>query len=254
MGKTKKTKKRKRKKGIILKIILFVLMLALLYFFIFETDFFNIKNIKVVGIKEMSYEEIVKASPCLKGENIFTINSDLCEKALDDLPYIKSSKIKRSFPDIITIEIQERKKKAIIYHMDSFIYIDDEGYILSIEEKEEDEEKIELPRIVGLELTDVEAGNNVFEILDMRKMIEFISVGEQSNLFSSMKYIDFKNKNNLIIELKNGIKVAFGSLYNVKYKYSFLDHILEDIERENRDVKQILLNKGDNPVIITGNQ
>lgn len=254
MDKGKRTKRRIRRRGIVLKLFLFVLILILLYLFVFKTNFFNIKEIKVVGANKMSSEEVIKASSCSKGENIFRINSNVCEESLNALPYIKSSKIKRNFPDKITIEIQERKEVAIMPYIGSFVYIDDEGYILSIEEKEEEEEKIELPQIVGVELSDIEVGNNVFEILDIHSMMEFIRLGERSSLFSSMKYIDCNDENNIIIELKNGIKVAFGSLHNVKYKYSFLHHILEDIEREDRDVKQILFNKGDNPVIITGGQ
>lgn len=253
MGKRKKNK-RKKPRRIVLKIFLFVLILLLLYFFIFKTNFFTIKDIKVKGTNKVSYEQVVKASPCLKGENIFKINISSCQEALDDLPYIKSSKVKRSFPNKIVIDVQERKEIAIIPYIGSFVYIDDEGYILSMEEKDDDEDKIELPQIIGLELSNIELGNNVFKMLDIDDMIEFISVADQLNIILSMKYIDLEDKDNVIIELKDGIKVAFGSLHNVKYKYSFLNHILEDIEAENRDVKQILLNKGDNPVIITGNQ
>ena len=54
-----------------------------------------------------------------------------------------------------------------------------------------------------------------------------------------------------MIELNNGVKVAFGTIDNVKYKLSFLFNILEDVEKRNINVKQILLNKGSNPIIVT---
>lgn len=243
--------RRLRRRKTILRYCLLILISFSSYLFIFKTNIFNIEDIEVIGINSMDPRQIVEAIPCAVGENIFKIDKEACEETLNALPYVRSSRVRRSLPNRIVIEIDERREVATIPYIGAFIYIDEEGYVLSIEERDDN---VELPQIHGVELRGVKVRDNVFEILDLNNMTEFILLGEKAGLLSSIRYIDCGDKNNIIIGLKDGIKVAFGPLHNVKYKYSFLHHILEDIENEDRDVKQILFNKGDNPVVITGNQ
>ncbi len=239
-------RKRLRRKRI-LRFLLFILVAVLGYLFVFKTDVFHIKNIRVVGNEKLSYEDVVRASLCTKGENIFKISKKIGEESLNRLSYIKSSKIRRKLPDQIIIEIEERREKAIIPYIGSFIYIDQEGYILDVKENR----KEGLPQIFGLDLKEPKIGENLFDLLKRKDISEFILFSDGSGLLSLMKYINFSDNKNTILELNDGIKVAFGPLDNVKYKLSFLYKILDDIEKKDINVKQILLNKGDNPIVVT---
>lgn len=248
MKKKKNSKRRIEKRKRILKFLLFILTLILLYLFAFKTNFFSIRNIEVVGNKKISYDQVIKASMCNKGENILKINRRKGIESLERLPYIKEARINRKLPKGIVIEVDERKEIAIIPYIGSFVYIDEEGYILTVEEKIE---KADLPQIFGLKLDEFEPGNNIYSLLEREDIKEFITYSQQSNLLSLMKYVNFTDNNNTMIELKDGIKVAFGPLNNVKYKLSFLNKIFEDIEEKDINVKKILLNKGDNPIVVT---
>ncbi|CCQ95845.1 putative Cell division protein DivIB [[Clostridium] ultunense Esp] len=248
MKKRKNSKRRVEKRKRILKFLLFVLILILLYLFAFKTNFFSIRNIEVVGNKKTSYDQVIKASMCNKGENIFKINKKKGKESLERLPYIREARIKRKLPKGIIIQIDERKEIAVIPYIGSFVYVDKEGYILAVEKKIEE---ASLPQIFGLKLEDFELGSNLYSLLKREGIEEFIAYSQQSNLLSLMKYINFTDNNNTMIELKDGIKVAFGPLNNVKYKLSFLNNILEDIDEKDINVKKILLNKGDNPIVVT---
>ena len=71
-------------------------------------------------------------------------------------------------------------------------------------------------------------------------------------LFRSSKIdeIDKKSGNDINIKFKNGIFVAFGRLNNVKYKLSLLDEVLKDIDKKEFEVKEIIMNKGNHPILI----
>ncbi|MBZ2173677.1 FtsQ-type POTRA domain-containing protein [Schnuerera sp. xch1] len=250
MEKSKISKRKLKKRRKILKFLLFVMIIISIYLFAFKTDYFNITDIKVVGNKKMSYEQIVKASTCIKGENIFKINVTHSEESLKMLPYIKNCKVKRKLPNEIIIEIEERKDIAIISYLGSFAYIDEKGYILSIEGKKG---KVSLPQIFGLKEINIRVGNNIFDTLEMSNIKEFIVYSDQLNILSSIKYINLSNYKNIMLELNDGIKVAFGPLDNVKYKLRFLYRILEDINKNDMHVKQILFNKGNSPIIVQDN-
>lgn len=249
--KEKRISKNKLKKKRFRKLVLFVIIALSLYLFVFKTDYFNIKTIEVLGNNKLDYDKIIKASLCRKGENIFKVDIGSGEDSLLRLPYIKSCRIKRSFPNKITIEIDEREEKAVLSYNNYFAYIDEEGYILS---KEEKNGEILLPQIFGLENFEFEEGDNLFNVVDIDNIEEFISYSNELKLLGAMKYINLTDNNNIMIQLNSDIKVAFGPFNNVKYKLRFLDKILEDINNKNIKISQILFNKGDNPIIVRDNR
>lgn len=243
----KKRKKREKRKKRILNFILLLFMIILIYLFVFKTNFFDIKNIEITGNKKLSNDQIIKASICMKGKNIFKINKNYCEESIKKLAYVKNVKITRKLPSTINVEIVEREEVAIIPYIGAFIYIDEEGYVLKIEERKGD---VKLPQIFGLKLSNLQVGDCIFDNVERSGNLDFLILGKDAKLLEQMKYINFSNEENTMIELNNGIKVAFGPLNNVKYKLSFLSKILKDIEEKELVVKQILMNKGENPIIV----
>ncbi len=246
MKKTKKHRGKKKRKSF-LKFILFILTFGIIYLFVFNTNFFHIEKIQIVGNEKMSYGEILNASTYTKGENIFKISKKQGEENLNKLPYIKEAKVKRKLPKSLIIQVEEREEVAIVPYIGAFIYIDEEGNVLSIKEKKV---QGELPQIFGIELVDVIPGENLFDDEDRQAYREFIKLSKQRDLLKLMKCINFSDNNNIDIELIDGIKVAFGPLDNVKYKLSFLYQILKDLDKKEITAKQILLNKGENPIVV----
>lgn len=241
----------KRKKKRLSRLLLFIIIIILSYLVVFKTELFIIKDIIVEGNEKLSYEEVVKASTCSIGENIFRIDIDKVEDSLNQIPYVKSSKISRKFPNKIAIEIEERKEVAAVQYLNLVYYIDVEGYILSIEENAGE---ITLPKIKGLDMVSFEEGSNIYQQTSMDNMEEFILYSENLNILERIEEIDVSNKDSIGIQLKDGILVAFGPLNNVKYKLSFLYGILDDVEKRGIEVKKILLDKGENPIIVTDNR
>lgn len=241
-------RKRIRRRRRILSFLLLILILTLSYLIFFKTSFFDIKDVKVIGNNKIDYNQIIKVSNCVKNKNIFQINKKDGEKALELLPYMKKAKIKRSLPNDIIIEVKERKEIIAVSYIGSFVYVDDEGYILSIEEKDEN---VELPKVLALELIDLSEGQNLFKEIKDNNVVDFILFSNKAKILEQMEVINFSNGNSVTIELNSGTKIAFGPLNNIKYKISFLSQILKDIDEKNIEVKQILLNKGDNPIILT---
>lgn len=245
---TKRSKRRERNRKRILRLFLFVLTILAIYLLLFKTDLFNIKSIEVVGNQKLNEDQIIKASLCRRGENIFNISKKKGVESLMQLPYIKEANIERKLPDKLIIEVVERREIAIIPYIGSYIYIDEEGYILKIEGQNEE---VDLLRIDGIKLENPNPGDNLFHLFENDSIMEFFTFGNSSNLLTLMKRVDFADKDNIIIDLIDGIKVAFGTLDDVKYKLSFLNKIIEDIREKDIKAKQILFDRGDNPIVVT---
>ena len=241
-------KVKKKKKGI----IFFIFLMTFFIFTIisFKNGLFNITSIDVVGNKKLSKEQVIRASGGTTNENIFKVSLKNMEINLKRHPYIKEAKVKRKFPDKLVVDIVERREKFSIPYMESYVYSDGESFILRIE-NEPDVEKV--PIIIGMNIEKPQIGNEI--VLEKGKDIEelenFIKIADEVKLLEQVKSIDFSKKENIDINLRNGIKVAFGPLNNVKYKLSYLYSILEDVSKKDLNCKYIYFNKGENPIIVT---
>lgn len=211
-----------------------------------SSSFFNINSIQVIGQDKIPKQSIINASSIPKGENIFKINKKVGINNIEKLPYIKDVKIKRDLPRGIIINIIERKAIFQIKEISAILLLDKDGYIL-----DKLDSKIEnLPMIVGLSLANNMAGQCIFSDIDENMELKFIQEGHAIGILEKMEDINMENKDEINILLNKGIYVAFGTLDNVEYKLSLLNEVLLDIIKKETDCKMILMNKGDNPIIV----
>lgn len=245
MKKLTRVEKKKRRRKIFLRIMFSIFLILLVFILLFKTGFFLINNIDVSGNKKTLYKTIVETSNIEKNDNILQINLKDSKKKIEKLPYVKEVEIKRKFPKSVLIKILERKEVLQIEDNLSFIIIDEEGYILNIVEDVNED----LPVLVGLELGEKTLGDNF--LLDIEEInVEFLKEGQAVNLLSSMEEISILEDKNINLSLFNGIKVAFGTIDNVKYKLNLLKEVLKDIEEKELECKTILMDRGENPIIV----
>lgn len=246
MRKISRVEKKMKRRRMFFRILLLIFLIFIMFGLALNTDIFIIDNIKVLGNNKISKDVIIGASSINIGENIFKINKSTSKKAIENLPYIKEAKIKRMFPKKIIIEIVERKETLQIKEISSYVFIDIEGYILDIVDNQNES----LPFLIGFNIENKKAGDNVFSEIELEQKIEFILEGESIKILHKMKEIDMEDNKNINILLNDGITVAFGTLDDVKYKLNLLSEILKDIEKKQISCKMILMNKGDNPIIV----
>ena len=237
-------KMRRRKR--FFRFILLTAVLSISSLFMLKSSLFNIDNYKVEGNYKLNKEEIINASSIGKGENIFKINKKIAEKNISKLPYIKNIEIKRKFPSTVLFNIEERVGVLQTKSISTILLVDIEGFVLeqldSIDEQ--------LPNITGFDLNNIEIGDNIFLESNKEEIIDFIVQSNEAKILNKSSEIDMTLLDNINIQLINGISVAFGTLDNVKYKLSLLNEILIDIEDKQIPCKMIIMNKGDNPILV----
>ena len=223
-----------------------ITIITLIFAFIFKSDFFLIENISVEGNYIVSIEEIINTSGIDVGSHIYNYNKNESKDRIRNFSYIKDVEIKRSLPKDVHIVVEEREAYLQFAHLSSFILIDKEGYILDIKDS-----KVEnLPVFIGFNIED-HTIDNILEETEIKKLESFIADESTTDIISKMNEIIYEDDYNTNINLINGISVAFGQLNNVKYKLTLLNDILIHIEENQINTDTILMNKGENPVIIT---
>lgn len=246
MRKISRVEKKMKRRRMFFRLLLIIFLVFIMFVLALNTDIFIIDNIKVLGNNKISKDIIINASSINTGENIFKISTRTSKKTIENLPYVKEAEIKRKFPKGILIEIIERKEIVQIKEISSYGFIDIDGYILDIVDVQNDQ----LPLLLGFNIGNKKAGDNLFSQIEFEQKKEFISEGNSIKILQKMKEIDMVDNNNVNILLNNSIPVAFGTLDDVKYKLNLLNEILIDIEKKQIPCKMILMNKGENPIIV----
>ncbi len=230
--KTSKKRKKTKKKKINKKLIGFfsiIILIAIIVVLALTAPIFNITDITVNGNNQVSTNMIINLSGLRKGENIFKFNSTV-EQKIKENTYIESVNIKRKLPGTVIISVEERTVKYQINLINSYVYIDKNGYIL-----ENSSEKKDVPVIVGLSIKEDEMLNEKrLKTEDLEKLNDIIKIIDSAktiNIDNLITEINTENKENYVLYLESkGKKINLGDTSNLTNKMLYVKKILEKEE------------------------
>ena len=220
--------KKKKKSKLMPKIILLCGMVLAIVIVTFVTPIFNITNIKVNGNNRLSENSIISISGLSNGVNIFKNRKSSIKKKLQENTYIADATIKRKLPGTIEIDITERLVEYQIKVMDSFIYIDKQGYILEKTSTQEDAIFIE-----GYETKDEEilkakrlTNNDLIKLSSVQRIINTYNSAE---IMEKIEKIDISNSKEYVLYLSNK-QIYIGDDSNLTDKMGYIKTILDDVK------------------------
>lgn len=235
----KKRKKKKIHKGVLTFFAILFLLIGTVIFAL-KSPIFNIKYIQIEGNEKVSKETIINLSELKIGDNIFKFNNEIISKIKENR-YINNVKISRKLPGTITIYVEERKVKYKINLINSYTYIDSNGYIL-----ENSTININVPTVIGFCITENEQmNNNRLNIEDLQKLNNIDKIMEAIttiNIENEISEIIIEDENNYILTMENEKKkIYIGNCANLTNKVLFLKSILE----KEKDHSGIIFLNGD---------
>lgn len=220
--KTKKVKLRKNA-----KIILYVFLFIVVSILLINSPLFNVKKIEVEGNSKVSDEKVVNLSGVQLDSNIFKLNKlDIIEKIKENA-YIEDADVSRKIPSTVILNVVEREPKYMLQFADSYVYINNQGYMLEISN-----DKIEIPILIGFttDLSNIKPGNRI-NIEDLKKMDMVIKIYEatkSNDLGHLITKIDISDEKNYTIILESeGKKVYLGDCSDLNTRILYLKAILE---------------------------
>ncbi|WP_446899320.1 cell division protein FtsQ/DivIB [Clostridium sp. LBM24168] len=222
--------KRRRKRKIRNSCLLLLFLLAVLFILSIKLPYFNIRNIKVYGNKNIQESDIIKLSRIYRGNNIFYINLNAAEKSIMSNPYIDSVTIKRKLPSDIDINVTERNAVFFIGSNGAFYIIDKNGILL---QKKDDISDMRLVKLTGLNVGNTRIGDMI-KSNNNRKVDGIKNIGEliEGNKTSfGIIQIDVSDSLNIKAYINN-MCIKLGSADDMKEK---LNKALNIIEQEKLD-------------------
>ncbi len=249
----KKIKKEKRKKNDYnnlnnnvkkknkLKFFLLFIILIIFIIFLLSSNLFNVSNIEIDGNNLISDEKIISLSGINEYTNIFKFNKKEIIKNIKENAYIEKVQIKRSLPSTVKITVEERETKYMLQFADSYVYINNQGYMLEISN-----EKLDVPIIIGFttDLSNIKAGNRI-NLEDLKKMgmvIKIYETAKSNDLGNLISKIDISDDKNYTLILESEQKTVYlGDCSDLNTRILELKSILE-LEFSKGKAGEIFLN------------
>ena len=220
----------KKKKAIlkIVKVLTLIIVIIGVSIYVALSPLFNIKEINVTGNSKLSKEEIISLSELKTYENTFKVSKKNIKNKVKANAYIENVKIRRKLPDKVEIIVVERVATYMIPFANSYIYINNQGYMLEITSQ-----KAEMPAIVGISTPEEELHEGQRLISeDLVKLGEVLQIMESANaneLVDLITKIDISNRQDYILTLEKEKKaIHLGDVSNLSTKMAYVKKILND--------------------------
>lgn len=224
------------------KIIKFLGILILVFasiIILLSSSLFNIKTIEVSGNNKLSNEKIISLSSLELYTHILGFKKNDVIEHIKENAYIENVKVTRIYPNTVSIQIEEREARYMLQFADSYVYINNQGYMLEISN-----EKLELPILVGFttDLSNIKAGNriNVDDLKKMNTVIKIYDSAKLNELENLITKIDISNSKNYNIELASEGKIVYlgncSDYSDLKTRMLYLKSILEKSKGKNGEL------------------
>lgn len=230
-------KSNSRKKAV--KVIGIIILIVLLIIILLSSSLFNIKTIEVSGNKKLSNEKIISLSSLELYSHILRFNKRKTVENIKENAYIENAKVTRIYPNTVSIEVEEREARYMLQFADSYVYINNQGYMLEISN-----EKLDVPVLVGFttDLSNIKAGNRV-DVEDLKKLNTVIKIydsAQVNELNELITKIDISNSKDYSIELESKGKIVYlgdcSDYSDLKTRMLYLKSILEKSEGKNGEI------------------
>ncbi|MDO8526799.1 MAG: cell division protein FtsQ/DivIB [Deltaproteobacteria bacterium] len=179
--------------------VAFVLVGAGVWFGICHSSLFNLQKIGVVGdLKQLTTDEVTKASALVPGINLFQIVLGDVEKRVSKLPWASVVSVRREAPQTLWIHVTEQKPKALLLS-DKLYFVSGSGVVFKPVEQESCRD---LPVLTGLTPSD--------SLTEAMELIRFLENSADFELFG-LSEIHYNDANGFsIVTLKGPMEVKLG--------------------------------------------
>lgn len=227
IGSNKKRKEPKKKKNLkFVKWLIIIILFVLAVILFMMSSIFNIKQIVVVNNSKITSEEIINLSKLTPGINMFKTTNRSIKSGIKENAYVEDVKIKRNVNGTVILDIKERKPTYMLKFENTYVYINNQGYMLEISEA-----PLEVPVITGFSTSneEIKVGNrlNVDDLNKLDDVIKIIEASKNSSLADIITEIDITNSFNYILTIASeGKTIQFGDLSNVNIKLQMAGKVM----------------------------
>ncbi len=235
----KKNKKIKKK---ILFILLALFVLALIFYILFYSPLFTIKNIKISGtdrtadylIEDLVWQKTQNHQIFdIKGDNIWFFSKNKLKEEMYSRLDLANIKVNKRIPNTLSISIEERQASFILLFQNQYLFRDLSGCpITSLEVNEADLKNYPILEKNLIEEKDLSRCLNLNNEY-IQDLIYLYNQSDQFRNFSVAKFIINGEVYNINLVLNEGPRVFFSRREDFSRQLRKLEVICDDIKHED---------------------
>lgn len=228
-------------RGFSIALGLFVIVLAM-YLFL-ASPFFKLEKLYVTGDTDYTESDVLMMSGLQLGQNLFDIDASNLVQRLKENPRIAYAGVKRRLPSGLTIELHMRETVAVLATNSGLWRVDSEGRVLDPVDGPHNNVVITLPTPIQ----SVAVGQRL-DIPALRAAAG-VAAALPVELMALVSEIHATPADELELELRDGVKVRFGSWQDSAQKVQVLDLLLKQMQSRGAEAKVIDVSVPGNPVV-----
>ena len=183
---------------------------------------FVVRDVMVVGNRNLLREEIVTQSGVKIGDNVLGISDQTLKQALEQNRYIEYLGHGFDYRGTLTLRIQERLGMAVVYDLGYYYVLDASGVVLECAGSAYPT-GVAGPKVTGLDLSPnsrVTVGERlpVHDKGQLEAMETVLTELESTNLLGRTSELSVKNTDNIYILTAEGAKIELGDTGSLRTK------------------------------------
>lgn len=202
--------------------------LSLLFIFVYSSllsaSYFEIREISVRGVKELTEKDVLALAKIKPRSNILAVNTEAIAARIAANPWVKQIYIGRELPNRLVLDVRERKPVALIKEGGGFYLIDGGGYIFK---KLSSGDEVDLAIITGVKIQPREKPALFTEAL---KLLDMLAVSDQHGFLGTVSEVHVDEVFGLSILTDQGLHLKLGR-ENFTGKLNQLKIVLADLEK-----------------------
>lgn len=211
-----------------------------------ESDYFTVRNVRVIAQSRVSEQEIAGASDVRLGASIFDLDLSLIGRKIEENPWIARAEVVRSLPDEVVITVVEHQPRAVI-QLDYLYYVNAAGEVFKLLDSGD---RLDYPIITGIDrqfLLDRPADGQAW----LRQALALVGEleGRQAFNLADISEIQIDLQDGLVVHTRQyGVPILFGQDAFAS-KLDRLEKIYADLEPRLTALHYIDLNVADRVIV-----
>lgn len=239
MAVIRRRRRRRRSFGRFFRGLIFLVVSAAVLGFFVYVPFFTLSEIKLVGAKYITQEDIMKIGNIYMGEQLFRLETDVVQSRLSKDLRIEEVTVRRRLPHTLEVKIKEREPLAIIQCDYGYLDLDHGGIVLDSYKTLKD---MQIPMITGAEIRDLYIGDEVQDeqvkgILDFLQRLNAETLNQISEV--SIAEPDYVV---MYTATAQSVQIRLGKLERLDEKAHLTEDFLRDLAKNPRAVEYVDFN------------
>ena len=207
-------------------------------FFVY-VPFFTLSEIKLVGAKYLTQEDIMKIGDIYMGEQLFRLETDVVQSRLSKDLRIEEVSVRRHLPHTLEINIKERRPLATIVCDYGYLDLDRNGVII---DSYKSLKTMKIPMINGAVIRDLYIGDEI-EDEHVKKILDFLQRLNEETL-NRLSEIAIVEADYIVMytDTARPVQIRIGKLERLDEKARLTEDFLRDLETNPHPVEYVDFN------------